>query len=206
MRTRSQGPDERERRRPSPSKSLPPSGRYGDAVRAATRNLSVDEVAGIRTRRSADGDSPKVADSPSLKSAIEATPSSKQQPPPPPPPSSTQQKDSMSPASQWRRQRHGTPWSCSLLTLAVTAVAFTLMALIGHSFMNRQVDPKGCAMSYMRPAFAKFSEFDTEHTRFASKYSLYLYREGGVDEDTRVSCPLHADGVPAVALLTRTAR
>lgn len=41
-------------------------------------------------------------------------------------------------------------------------------------------------MSYMMPSFARFSDFDTEYTRFASKYSLYLYREGGVDEDTRV--------------------
>ena len=41
----------------------------------------------------------------------------------------------------------------------------------------------------MRPAFAKYSDFDTEHTRFASKYSLYLYREGGIDEDTMVSKP-----------------
>jgi len=30
----------------------------------------------------------------------------------------------------------------------------------------------------MRPSFAKLSDFDTEHTRFASKYSVYLYREG----------------------------
>jgi pimeloyl-ACP methyl ester carboxylesterase len=44
----------------------------------------------------------------------------------------------------------------------------------------------------MRPAFTRFSDFDTEHTRFASKYSLYLYREAGVDEDTRVK------GVPAL--------
>ena len=43
----------------------------------------------------------------------------------------------------------------------------------------------------MRPAYAKFSDFDTEHTRFASKYSLYLYREGGVDEDTRASITNH---------------
>ena len=41
-------------------------------------------------------------------------------------------------------------------------------------------------MSYMMPTFTRFSDFDTEHTRFASKYSLYLYRERGVDEDTRV--------------------
>lgn len=44
-------------------------------------------------------------------------------------------------------------------------------------------------MSYMRPYFAKYDDFDTEHTRFATKYSLYLYREGGVDEDIRVSPP-----------------
>jgi len=30
----------------------------------------------------------------------------------------------------------------------------------------------------MRPSFAKLTDFDTEHTRFASKYSVYLYREG----------------------------
>lgn len=39
----------------------------------------------------------------------------------------------------------------------------------------------------MRPAFAKLEDFDTEHTRFASKYSVYLYREVMVDEDTRVT-------------------
>jgi len=41
-------------------------------------------------------------------------------------------------------------------------------------------------MSYMRPSFAKLKDFDTEHTRFASKYSVYLYREEMVDEDTKV--------------------
>lgn len=32
-----------------------------------------------------------------------------------------------------------------------------------------------------------FANFDTEHTRFATKYSLYLYREQGIDEDNKVS-------------------
>lgn len=41
-------------------------------------------------------------------------------------------------------------------------------------------------MSYMRPSYVHFSEFDTEHTRFATKYSLYLYREQGVDEEDKV--------------------
>lgn len=42
-------------------------------------------------------------------------------------------------------------------------------------------------MSYMNPRYIHLSEFDTEHTRFASKYSLYLYREGGVYENPMVS-------------------
>jgi len=41
-------------------------------------------------------------------------------------------------------------------------------------------------MSYMRPAYARLDDFDTEHTRFASKYSLYLYREQGIDHGAKV--------------------
>ncbi|KAK5175490.1 GPI inositol deacylase [Saxophila tyrrhenica] len=78
------------------------------------------------------------------------------------------------------------PWRCSFLTLAASACSILLLLAIAHAFLTRQLDPKGCAMSYMRPSFSRFADFDTEHTRFASKYSLYLYREGGVDEDTRV--------------------
>lgn len=88
-----------------------------------------------------------------------------------------------------RRSRTRSPWSSSLLTVATTALSFVILLSIVNSFVTRQLDPKGCRMSMMRPAFAKFSDFDTEHTRFASKYSLYLYREGGIDEDTRVSKP-----------------
>lgn len=86
-----------------------------------------------------------------------------------------------------RRAQLRSPWSCSLLTLTTSALSIILLVIIVQSFLTRQLDPKGCRMSYMRAAFAKFSDFDTEHTRLASKYSLYLYREGGVDEDTRVS-------------------
>lgn len=85
-----------------------------------------------------------------------------------------------------RRSRLRSPWSCSLLTLITTTVATLLLVAIIHSFIHRQLDCKGCRMSYMRPSFAKLSDFDTEHTRFASKYSVYLYREGNVDEDTKV--------------------
>lgn len=85
-----------------------------------------------------------------------------------------------------RRPRLRSPWSCSPLTLVTTALALLSLASIIHSFASRQLDTKGCRMSYMRPSFAKLSDFDTEHTRFASKYSVYLYREGMVDEDTKV--------------------
>ncbi|RYP37245.1 hypothetical protein DL767_003064 [Monosporascus sp. MG133] len=33
----------------------------------------------------------------------------------------------------------------------------------------------------------EFNDFDTEHTRFASKYSLYLYREDGISYDGKIS-------------------
>ena len=100
-----------------------------------------------------------------LKEAIEKMPDSRQNP---------------------RRTKFRSPWSSSLLTLVTTAVASLCLFAIIHSFVGQQLDTKGCRMSYMRPSFAKLSDFDTEHTRFASKYSVYLYREGMVDEDTKV--------------------
>nr|POE85387.1 gpi inositol-deacylase [Quercus suber] len=78
------------------------------------------------------------------------------------------------------------PWSCSLPTVATSVCSILLLLTIIRSFITLQLDPKGCAMSYMMPSFVHFPDFDTEHTRFASKYSLYLYREGRMDEDTRV--------------------
>ena len=60
--------------------------------------------------------------------------------------------------------------------------AFALWSIF-VSFRDRQCDAKGCRMSRMSPIYLKAKDFDTEHTRFASKYNLYLYRENGVDED-----------------------
>ena len=78
------------------------------------------------------------------------------------------------------------PWACSLRTVVATLLGFGALFLMAQSFLTRQLDPKGCEMSYMRPSFVKYDEFDTEHTRFATKYSLYLYREGMIDEDDKV--------------------
>ncbi|KAK3044812.1 GPI inositol deacylase, partial [Coniosporium uncinatum] len=54
------------------------------------------------------------------------------------------------------------------------------------------LDPKGAGMSRMASSYVQFAGFDTEHTRFATKYNLYLYRELGIDEDPRVK------GVPVL--------
>jgi glycosylphosphatidylinositol deacylase len=100
------------------------------------------------------------------------------------PPIETNAVDKMADARlQPRRSRLRSPWSMSLLTLFTTALAILSIFVISHSFLTRQLDPKGCRMSYMRPDFARLEDFDTEHTRFASKYSVYLYREDMVDED-----------------------
>lgn len=82
-----------------------------------------------------------------------------------------------------RRQALRNSWACSVYTVLTTAVGLMSLLLMARSFLARQLDVKGCEMSYMRPMYARYEGFDTEHTRFAKKYSLYLYNEGGIDED-----------------------
>jgi glycosylphosphatidylinositol deacylase len=77
-------------------------------------------------------------------------------------------------------------WTCTWSTMAATVLGLTLLLVMAQSFLTRQLDTKGCEMSYMRPSYVRMDNFDTEHTRFATKYSLYLYREGSIDEDSRV--------------------
>lgn len=85
-----------------------------------------------------------------------------------------------------RRPRSRNPWAFGCLTLLATIIGIGFLAAILNSSATRCLDIKGCIMSYMRPAYVKLSEFDTEHTRFGSKYSLYLYREMEVDEEVKV--------------------
>lgn len=94
--------------------------------------------------------------------------------------------DRMADPRFWRRSRARSPWRSSLLTISITALAVILLLSIVHAFLTRQLDPKGCDMCWSRPIYLKFNDFDTEHTRFATKYSLHLLREGGFDEDPKV--------------------
>ena len=82
--------------------------------------------------------------------------------------------------------RRASLWSISRLALLTAALGIALLLIILKALVTRQLDPKGCRMSYMRPSYHCLSEFDTEHTRFATKYSLYLYREQGIDDENKV--------------------
>lgn len=85
-----------------------------------------------------------------------------------------------------KRPRIRSPWAITFVTLLTSILGIGFLALVVNSSFTRHIDPKGCRMSYMRPGYAKFDDFDTEHTRFASKYSLYLYRELGIENDAKV--------------------
>lgn len=80
------------------------------------------------------------------------------------------------------------------LVLITTLLAVLSLGFIVHTSLNLQVDPQGCVMSMMAPTYLKLGGFDTEHSRFASKYHLYLYREEGVDEYSQQNIGLR--GVP----------
>jgi hypothetical protein len=87
------------------------------------------------------------------------------------------------------RPRLRSNWACSAGTFSVTLLAAFVLWSIIQSYNKRQCDAKGCRMSRMSPYYLKAKDFDTEHTRFASKYNLYLYRESGVDVDYPVRFP-----------------
>ena len=100
--------------------------------------------------------------------------------------------DKMTEPRSWRLSRARGPWSCSILTLAATALASIIIFAITHAFVSRQLDPKGCDVPWTRPTYIEFKDFDTEHTRFATKYHLYMIRDAGYDEDPKVK------GVPVL--------
>ncbi|KAJ1724858.1 GPI inositol deacylase [Coemansia erecta] len=66
-----------------------------------------------------------------------------------------------------------------LLALLLFTVTFGL--LTARSYFSAQPDTPSCVMSYSRPRFVELTQFDSNWTRFATKYRLYLYREGGYD-------------------------
>lgn len=80
-----------------------------------------------------------------------------------------------------RHHRLRSPWSISILALSTALAGVFFLLYIAHSFVNRPVGADGCQVPMMSPTYLRMIGFDAEHTRFASKYNLYLYREEGVD-------------------------
>ena len=77
------------------------------------------------------------------------------------------------------------------LLCVITILSLAFIALVGYSFRVRQQDTKACNMAYMYPSYKRLHGFDLEHTRFAKKYSLYLYREQTIDfTDTPQGVPV----------------
>lgn len=101
----------------------------------------------------------------------------------------TPTKENMEDTRNYKSPRLRSAWLCSLPMLTVTLLsAFVLWSTIA-SFRSRQCDTIGCNVPRMSPVYIREKDFDTEHTRFASKYSLYLYREHNVDINYPVSSP-----------------
>ncbi|KAF9895024.1 GPI inositol deacylase [Aspergillus nanangensis] len=85
------------------------------------------------------------------------------------------------PQPRSRPSRLRSPWPCSILTALTSLLASFFIFAILRSFAGRHTGGDGCGIPVMSPSFLRMVGFDTEHTRFASKYNLYLYREAGVD-------------------------
>lgn len=77
--------------------------------------------------------------------------------------------------------------------LTVFCVDF-ISSIMFYSLKWYHPEKAGCAMSYMYQSYAKLKSFDSNHTRLANRYSLFLYRDakydGTPDENFK------PDGVP----------
>ena len=66
-------------------------------------------------------------------------------------------------------------------------LSFISIFVMLDSFQHHQRDVDGCQDSFMQPIYIRQTGFDSEMTRFASKYALYLYREKDVDLSDQVN-------------------
>lgn len=85
----------------------------------------------------------------------------------------------------------------------VAFLGLLLLYLTTHGFLltpNEGADAGDCRVVSMYPSFARIRSFDESHTKFASKFSLHLYREQGKDpipENENEGFKI-LDGIPAL--------
>lgn len=82
----------------------------------------------------------------------------------------------------------------------IAVVGIIVFILTAHLFTQtlEGADSPGCRQVFMGPSYARIRAFDESHTKFASKYSLYLYREQGKDPLPADNAAEFLDGIPAL--------
>jgi len=76
--------------------------------------------------------------------------------------------------------------------MAIVAVAFCYVSVTSFLYKD-PANASQCRMAWMSPGYIRMEDFDRSHSRLASKYSLWLYREQGWDLSSKVchSCSLY---------------
>lgn len=86
--------------------------------------------------------------------------------------------------------------------LSVLLGVFTAVAIFACFRASTQVpdqlSPQGCRMSYMSPSYILQSGFNASWTSLSGRYSLWLYREVGWDNNQ--VCRLQVGGVRFIEL------
>ncbi|RIB09972.1 PGAP1-like protein [Gigaspora rosea] len=83
-------------------------------------------------------------------------------------------------------------FSLSYSVIIIFLVTVCLLGMVIDSFLHYQKDAPGCKVSMMYPSYIKQHGFDSEQTRFAGKYGLYLYRDEAYDRSDQPT------GIPAL--------
>ena len=90
------------------------------------------------------------------------------------------------PRSKGARPFASPPMSRLLAVLTL----FALAALTGFYYAAldtyHSLSPQGCRMSWMWPSYVLQSKFDRTWTPLAQRYSLWLYREGNLENNQLV--------------------
>ncbi|CAX44654.1 conserved hypothetical protein [Candida dubliniensis CD36] len=88
-----------------------------------------------------------------------------------------------------------------LIIYIIICLILIISGLIGYLYSIPIVSPDQpqCDMVWMSPSYAKIRAFDESHSKYASKYNLYLYREQDIDKMPNENEGFTSlDGVPAL--------
>ena len=78
--------------------------------------------------------------------------------------------------------------SMSRLLVALTLCSLTAVAVLYYAALDtyHSLSPQGCRMSWMWPSYVLQNKFDITWTPHAHRYSLWLYREGNLENNQQV--------------------